>query len=90
MNVKEPIALYDSTPSVEVLRGRIFRQIEGERNPMILKTLYMFYASLKANDDAGIKAQSAKALDGVLMESNLTYDELRREAMSDKYGEYLS
>ena len=90
MNVKETIALYNSTLSLEVLRGRLFKQVEEERNPMILKTMYLFYASLKGNGDAGSKALSVKALDGVLKDTNMSYDELRHEAMMDKYGEYLS
>ena len=37
------------------------------------------------NGEAGSKALSAKALDGVLKDTNMSYDELRHEAMSDKY-----
>ena len=88
--IKETTTLNNHSLSVEVLRGRIREQVEYVENPNVLKMIFILCRSLQEENDTKDVEQCVMQLDGALAGVGMSYEELRLEAMKDKYGEYIS
>lgn len=90
MKVKEPTAIYDTVPSIPVMRGRLMKALENEEDANFIQSMYVMMTQLKnASQSEEHVKYSLSDLKGILAldkDDGLSYDDMRKDYLKERYS----
>lgn len=90
MKVKELAIKYNEMPPTSIMRGRLVKAFENEKDENFIQTMYVFMLQAKKEQQAEKNTKySLSELKGILAlegDNEMSYDEMRKAYMKEKFS----